>query len=152
MLLRLYQSADFPQLYAIEEACFTPPLRFSRAYMRQLLRSPECVTWLAEDDKQLAGFAIIEWSGAPGEIVGYIQTLEVSPAFRRRGIGLALLRRMEFSARKAGAAQIWLHADVENQPAIRLYRAEGYEQQGRHENYYGGARAAEIYRKQLSGD
>lgn len=151
MLYRLYDPRDFTALYAIEEACFEAPLRFSRAYMRQLVRSAESVTWVAEEAGQLAGFAIVEWSGAPGEIVGYIQTLEVSPAYRRRGVGLELLRRLEASARDAGAAQIWLHVDTDNEAAIGLYRGERYERQGRHEHYYGRARAADIYCKQLVG-
>lgn len=149
MLFRLYQPSDFAQLYAIEEACFEPPFRFSRAYMRSLLRSAETVAWVAEDNGRLAAFAIIEWSGAPGDIVGYIQTIEVSPDYRRRGIGLELVRRLELSAREAGAKQIWLHVDAENDPAIRLYRSEGYEHKARHAHYYARTRDAEIYCKQL---
>lgn len=149
MLFRVYQPSDFPQLYAIEESCFEPPLRFGRAYMRSLLRSKDTVAWVAEDNGKLAGFAIIEWSGPPGDIVGYIQTIEVSPAFRRRGVGLELLRRLEVSARAAGATQIWLHVDTENDPAIRLYRSEGYEHKARHAHYYARTRDAEIYCKQL---
>ncbi|MFP5235875.1 MAG: N-acetyltransferase family protein [Acidobacteriota bacterium] len=149
MIFRRYSPADFPQLYAIEEACFEPPLRFGRAYMRSLLRNRETVAWVAEDDGRLAGFAIIEWSGAPADIVGYIQTIEVSPDFRRRGVGIELLRRLEASAREAGAKQIWLHVDTQNEPAIRLYRSEGYVPKARHAGYYGRSRDAEIYCKEL---
>lgn len=152
MLFRLYQPTDFPQLYAIEEACFEAPLRFSRAYMRALVRSSEAVSWVAEEDAQLAGFAIIEWSGAPDQVVGYIQTLEVSPQYRRRGVGLALLRKLEVSARGTGAKQIWLHVDTQNDLAIRLYRSEGYVPKGRHAGYYGRSRDAEIYCKDLQPD
>ncbi len=152
MLYRLYIPADFPHLYAIEEACFEPPQRFSRRYMRELVNSKATVTWIAEESGQLNGFAIVEWSGAPGVIVGYIQTIEVSPQHRRRGIGLDLLRHIESSARDAGATQIWLHVDKENEPAIRLYRAEGYTEQGTQPHYYGRARDAAIYCKQLKID
>lgn len=149
MLYRLYEDCDFSQLYGIEEACFEPPLRFSRRYMRQLVKNAATVAWVAEDAGQLAGFAIVEWSGEPGAILGYIQTLEVSPLHRRRGVGLELLRRIEGSARAEGASQIWLHVDKENDAAIRLYRAEGYTEQGTQAHYYGGKRDAAIYCKQL---
>jgi ribosomal protein S18 acetylase RimI-like enzyme len=152
MLYRLYEDRDFPPLYAIEEACFEPPQRFSRGYMRHLVSSAAAVTWVAEDAGQLAGFAIVEWSGAPAENVGYIQTIEVSPQHRRRGIALELLRRIETSARGAGATQIWLHVDKQNVAAIHLYCAEGYAEKGTHAHYYGRARDAAIYCKQLSGD
>lgn len=151
MHYRRYQPADFAQLYAIEEACFQPPLRFSRSYMRQLVRSADADTWIAEEDGQLAGFAIIEWPGAADEMVGYIQTIEVSSAYRRRGVGMELLRRLEDAARARGAVQIWLHVDAENNAAIRLYLAEGYTKRGMHAHYYGGERDAAIYCKLLTG-
>jgi ribosomal-protein-alanine N-acetyltransferase len=146
---RLYQPSDFAQLYAIEEICFEPPLRFGRRYMRQLIANPNAATWIAEEDDLLTGFAIVEWTLEPIHSAAYIQTLEVSPQHRRRGVGLELLRRLEGSAIEAGARLIWLHVDVENESAIRLYRAEGYQQKGRHENYYARHRPAEIYLKQL---
>ena len=151
MHFRLYDPRDFSQLYAIEEACFQPPLRFSRAYMRQLVNSSDAVTWVAEDAGQLAGFAIIEWSGEPDEIIGYIQTLEVSPEQRRHGLGREILRCLELSARKAKAGQIWLHVDAANHAAIRLYRAEGFRLKGTQANYYGRAHDADVYCKQLAG-
>lgn len=149
MLYRLYQALDFNQLYAIEERCFQPPLRFGRRYMRQLVESPATVTWIAEQGGRLAGFAVVERSRRDGETVAYIQTLEVDPDHRRRGIGLELLRRLESSAREAGAAAIWLHVDEKNVPALHIYRAQGFERQARHEHYYGDGQAAEIYCKPL---
>jgi [ribosomal protein S18]-alanine N-acetyltransferase len=150
MHYRLYIPTDFPQLYAIEELCFQPPLRFPRAYMRRVIENPDSATWIAEESDQMAGFAIVEWAGAPGDSYAYIQTLEVSPEHRRRRIARELLTRLESSAQIAGALSIWLHVDAENAPAIRLYRAHGYEKQGRQEHYYARHRAAEIYSKPLS--
>lgn len=150
MHFRLYHSGDFAALYAIEETCFQPPLRFPRRYMQELLASPAAATWIAEADGRMAGFAIVEWSRAEGERQAYIQTLEVASAQRQRGIGAELLRRLEGSARQAGAALIWLHVDAENGAAIRLYEAHGYACEGREENYYAGKRAALIYAKALA--
>ena len=48
MHYRLYRPADFPQLYAIELACFQPPIRFSRRYMQRLIANPDSATWIAE--------------------------------------------------------------------------------------------------------
>lgn len=150
MIYRLYQAQDFEQLYAIELQCFQPPLRFGRRYMRQLVESPATVTWLAEEAGCLAGFAILERSKVDGEIVGYVQTLEVSHDHRRRGVGLHLLLNLERSARESGAAAVWLHVDEKNAPALELYRSQGYERQARHEHYYGQGQAAEVYRKKLT--
>jgi ribosomal protein S18 acetylase RimI-like enzyme len=152
MHYRLYQPGDFEPLYAIEEACFQPPLRFPRGYMRRLVTSTKAATWIAEDNGRLAGFAIVEWSADEFSTVAYIQTLEVAEDQRGKGIGTELLRRMESSARQAGASIIWLHVDAENAGAIRLYEAHGYRFEGRQEGYYTNRRDALIYAKRLNGD
>jgi ribosomal-protein-alanine N-acetyltransferase len=149
MRYRLYRHTDFPQLYAIEELCFQPPLRFPRSYMRSVIENPDSDTWMAEEADQIAGFAIVEWAGLSEDRYGYIQTLEVAPDHRRRGIARELLTRVEESARAAGALTIWLHVDTENAAAIQLYEAHGYEQQGREEHYYARHRAAYVYSKVL---
>ena len=149
MHYRLYTPSDFPHLYAIEERCFEPPLRFPRAYMRRVVGNPDSATWIAEEAGEMCGFANVEWAGPAADRYAYIQTLEVLGEKRRRGIARELLQRMEGSAAQAGAIAIWLHVDQENAGAIRLYRAQGYELTGREEHYYARQRAAEIYAKSL---
>jgi ribosomal-protein-alanine N-acetyltransferase len=146
---RRYAPADFAALYAVEELCFAPPFRFSRATMRQFIASADSATWIAEENAELIGFSIVEWSAAQGESAAYIQTLEVHPTYRHRGVGAELLGRVEDSAREAGAMSIALHVDVENAPAIHLYESHGYARQGREEHYYARHRAAFIYSKPL---
>jgi ribosomal-protein-alanine N-acetyltransferase len=148
---RLYVPTDFPALCAVEELCFEPPFRFSRAYMRQLIESANSATWIAGEDSELIGFSIVEWSAGQREPTAYIQTLEVHPAFRGRGIGAELLASAEESARSAGADNITLHVDIDNAAAIRLYEGRGYARQGREEHYYARHRAAFVYAKLLSG-
>ncbi|MGD0741192.1 MAG: N-acetyltransferase [Terracidiphilus sp.] len=154
MRYRLYQPADFPSLYAVEELCFEPAFRFSRTYMRQLIESSDAATWIAEEGPgpkvELIGFSIVEWPKEKGESAAYIQTLEVHPAFRGRGIGAELLGRAEDSARAAGALSIELHVDVENAAAIRLYESHGYTRRGREEHYYARHRAAYVYEKPIA--
>ncbi|MGO8934454.1 MAG: GNAT family N-acetyltransferase [Terracidiphilus sp.] len=153
MLYRLYQPADFAALYTLEELCFQPPIRYSRAWMRQLIANPNSATWIAEDsageNKTMAGFAIVEWTTMPKGTVAYIQTIEVHPSSRRRGIAAQLLKRAEDSARAAGAIAIWLHVDVENPVAIHLYEGRGYARKGREEHYYARHRPAFVYSKSL---
>jgi ribosomal-protein-alanine N-acetyltransferase len=146
---RLYQPDDFPSLYAVEELCFDPPFRFSRSTMRKLIESANSATLITEEDSELIGFSIVEWSIVQGESAAYIQTLEVHPAFRGRGIGAELLVRAEESARSAGAHIINLHVDIENAAAIRLYERRGYARQGREEHYYARHRAAFVYKKPI---
>jgi ribosomal protein S18 acetylase RimI-like enzyme len=150
MLYRLYIPADFSALYAVEELCFAPAFRFSRSYMRQLIESPDSVTWIAEENAELIAFSIVEWTEEQSKPAAYIQTIEVHPEFRGCRIGTELLSRAESSARAAGAHMITLHVDVENAAAIHLYESRGYAREGREEHYYARHRAAFVYARPLS--
>jgi ribosomal-protein-alanine N-acetyltransferase len=150
VIYRLYKPEDFDPLYALEERCFEPPSRFGRRYMRLLVSRANAAAWIAEEDGRLWGFAIVEWTEERRGVTAYIQTIEVAPEARGRGVGGALLGRIEGSARAAGARLIWLHVESTNAAAIRLYEAQGYACEGRQENYYPHGRAALIYVKRLS--
>jgi ribosomal protein S18 acetylase RimI-like enzyme len=166
VLYRLYTPQDFDALYAIEKLCFDPIFRFDRRTMQRLIQRPNAVTWIAEEDGHLAGFAVAECSsmgrksGVPSDvslsqggksgITAYIQTIEVLPEARGLGIGSEMLCRIEESARHAGAVLIWLHVEAANAAAIRLYEAQGYLCEGRQENYYPLGRAALIYVKRVT--
>jgi ribosomal-protein-alanine N-acetyltransferase len=151
MLYRSYQPGDFAQLYAVEKLCFDPPFRFDRALMRKLIANSNSTTWIAEENSELAGFAIVDWATVPKGTVAYIQTIEVHPRSRRRGIAAELLKHTENSACAAGASAIWLHVDVENFAAIRLYETRGYARKRREEHFYARHRPAFVYAKPLSG-
>ncbi len=149
MHYRLYRPEDFPQLYAIEEICFQPPIRFPRRYMRQLVGSAKTATWIAEQDQQMAGFAIVVLTRQSENTTAYIQTIEVSPAQRKHGIATELLSRIESSAIAAGAYEIGLHVAEGNTAAIRLYQAHGYLPRGREQNYYSNGTDGIIFSKSL---
>lgn len=140
---------DLSQIYAIEEICFQPPLRFPRRYVRRLVEDADTITWVAEEEGKIAGFSIADFGRDEDGVFAYIQTIEVLPEMRGRGAGNELLRRVEVSVREKGAKAIWLHVESRNAGAIRLYEAHGYKCAGRQENYYARGRAGLIYRKVL---
>jgi [ribosomal protein S18]-alanine N-acetyltransferase len=149
VIYRPCKPADFDELYAIEEICFRPPLRFPRRYVRRLLESADAVTWIAEEHGKIAGFSIADFGLDTEGPFAYIQTIEVLPEMRGRGIGNELLRRIEESARDRGAHAIWLHVESRNAGAIRLYEAHGYRCEGRQDDYYARGRAGLVYRRLL---
>jgi ribosomal protein S18 acetylase RimI-like enzyme len=152
VLYRPYAPQDFDRLYLLEEACFEPPFRFGRGYMRQLVNRANVATWIAEEADQMAGIAILEWTVARRGIRAYLQTLEVAPEARGRGVGRELLCHLEGSAASVGAQMIWLHVDAENSTAVRLYERQGYHYAGRREDYYPLGRAALVYGKRLKAE
>ena len=149
MHYRLFEPDDFDDLYDIEEVCFQQPERFTRRYMRRLIGSPSSATWIAEVNAKMTGFAIVEWAEQGNGVIAYIATIEVLPEFRKLGVGAELLRRLEGSANAERAVAVWLHVDMENAAAIRLYERLGYANSGRAENFYARNRPAAIYVKHL---
>ena len=152
MIYRPYKPEDFDRLYALEEACFEPPTRFSRRYMRLLVQRVGAATWIAEEAGKMAGFAVVDWAEEDNENAAYVQTVEVAIEARGQGVGRELLNRIEDSARLAEGRLIWLHVEEGNAAAIRLYETRGYRCEGREEDYYLLGRAALVYVKRLDAE
>lgn len=60
------------------------------------------------------------------EIRMYVNEIHVDEAYRNRGIGKNLLSAVENQARERGYGALYIHAEGENDGAIRLYQNEGY--------------------------
>ncbi len=136
-------------MYAIEEACFEPAVRFSRGLMRSLSLDPDCRTWMGMLDGIRVGFAVVGLRGESDPTAAYIWTIEVLPAFRRRGVARELLKGVESSAVQAGCASIELHVSERNSDALALYEGAGYVRAGIQRQYYGRREDAFLYRKSL---
>jgi ribosomal protein S18 acetylase RimI-like enzyme len=147
---RLFEAPDLRALYAIEEACFEPAVRFSRTLMRSLGHDPDCRTWLGIVNDVRVGFAIVGLRGEHDPGSAYIWTIEVLPAFRRMGVAKQLLTRVEESAREAGCAAVVLHVSERNLSGLALYEAAGYMRIGVDPEYYGRREDAFRYQKLLA--
>ncbi len=146
---RLFAAGDLRALYAIEEACFAAEVRFSRSLMRSLAADAKCRTWIGIADNVRVGFAIVGLRGEKDPSAAYIWTIEVLPAFRRRGVARALLARVEESAREAGCAAVELHVSERNEDGLRLYESAGYLRVGVEAAYYGRGEDGFRYRKEI---
>src|SRR5690349_17903165 len=85
---------------------------------------------LAELEGSVAGFASLRLVHYLGEDVPYaeISELFVTERYRRLGIARALMTELERRAREAGASSLAVLTAGENDTAIALYRAMGFEQ------------------------
>lgn len=85
---------------------------------------------------------------APGGLVGVagmalgpvcdVLSLAVDPTARRRGIGRALLAELLTQAWSAGAERVLLEVAADNDAALALYAAAGFEAVRRRVGYYAG--------------
>ncbi|SPT52866.1 ribosomal-protein-alanine N-acetyltransferase [Actinomyces bovis] len=102
--------------------------------------------------KQGAGEQVAVEQGAgeqPGELIGYaglwygdgrgdadLLTIATVPAWRRKGIGSALLDAAVEIARQAGCKHLLLEVRESNTGAQRLYESRGFKGLGRRRKYY----------------
>jgi ribosomal-protein-alanine N-acetyltransferase len=73
-----------------------------------------------------------------------LHRLVVAPAYRRRGVGAALVVAGLTAVRHLGARAAILEVGYANEPAIALYQRLGFEQLTARENYYGPGQHALI--------
>jgi ribosomal-protein-alanine N-acetyltransferase len=137
-------------MYALDLICFAPVFQFSRGAMRGFAEAPGAVTVLAEAENhgaqgELAGFCITQLD----QRTGYVVTLDVAPAWRRRGLAQRLMAVVESKLHSAGAEKMELHVFTGNAEAIRFYQSIGYTQAGTEIDFYAQSLHALLYRKTL---
>lgn len=82
--------------------------------------------WLAWDGDELAGVSLDGWHFSGDPEYGHVDVLGVRRPWRRRGLGLALLRHSFVDFASRGATRVGLGVDAENLTgAVRLYDRAG---------------------------
>ena len=81
----------------------------------------------------LIGYAGLALTGRPPE--AEVHTIGVDPDHQRRGVGRALLLRL-LSRADEQRATTFLEVRTDNEPAIEMYRAHGFEIVGLRRRYY----------------
>ncbi|PKP92865.1 MAG: ribosomal-protein-alanine N-acetyltransferase [Alphaproteobacteria bacterium HGW-Alphaproteobacteria-16] len=126
---------DLPTVNAIMAEAFDP--RFGEAWtpsqclgMIALPGTWFCIAWLGN---QPAGFAMARVICDEAELL----LIAIRPNMRRRGIGSVLLRSIIRDSCDRGATTLHLEVRANNE-AVRLYRAQGFEQVGERRDYYRG--------------
>jgi ribosomal-protein-alanine N-acetyltransferase len=127
--IRPAQTTDVPGIVAIERASFSDPW------------SPrdfeECATagvpfLVAEAAEEILGHIIARHAADEGEILN----LGVAVAWRRRGVGRALVAATLVLLRQRGVGNVFLEVRVSNEAAQHLYTGFGFTQVGRRRHYY----------------
>ena len=84
---------------------------------------------VADDGQHIQGFAgFIDRADRPWvpPAVAFLVDLYVSPAFRGKAIGVALLRHIMERAARNGCAKVWTNTEESNQPAQRCLERAGF--------------------------
>jgi ribosomal-protein-alanine N-acetyltransferase len=121
---------DAPRLAEIERAVATHPWSLSQ-FINSLRGDGERILVAASADGPL-GFAVYAQVMDEGTLLN----IAVAPAHQGRGIGRTLLDAVLQSLASDGAMRCLLEVRVSNRPALELYRAEGFLEDGSRKGYY----------------
>lgn len=91
--------------------------------------------YAAKVDGAVAGYILWQQVADEAEII----TIGVREAFRRHGVGGALLDKTFEMLEKLGVTQVFLHVRLSNLAAQRLYESRHFKQIGLRKRYYGPA-------------
>lgn len=134
------------RLCEIENQCFEQEA-FTKQQLAYLLTDYNTIGLAARVNGEIAGFAIARVDIRRNELFGHIVTVDVAPAYRRKGIAEKLLREVESALRVRGVKECLLEVRESNVAALSLYQKLGYEKVGKLEKYYGNAHA--LYLKKI---
>lgn len=136
MKIRTATKEDIPamaellhELFCIE-VDFTPHYETQAQGLNLLLQSSNAEIFVAEVNGHVVGMCTIQViiSTAKGREVGTVEDVVIDVEHRAKGIGSAMLRRIEEWAFTRGLARIQLNADRDNHPALGFYRRQGWRQ------------------------
>lgn len=141
--LRRARQKDLRKIHEIEKLSFKYP--YSLNYIRLLLiLSPE-LFYVAEVDNEIVGYVVglIEYGN-----IGHIISIAVHPRWRRKGIGSKLLMKIEEEFKRKNIKIFVLEVEVDNKPAISLYKKHGYRIIDVIKRYYPGGEDAYLMIKE----
>lgn len=85
-----------------------------------------------DPQRRIAGFAMLRLAADEAELM----TIAVDPRWRRRGVGVALLRALFDDLMMTPARRLFLEVAADNSAARALYAGHGFETLSEREGYY----------------
>jgi len=125
---------DFERIVELENQCFPKVHAYTRRQLHYLLIKANSTVLVETTGTLVRGFLIILYRTST--TVAGIETINVDPMFRKKGIGLRLLSASEKLLRKKGIRKIRLEVAITNQAAIKLYEHAGFQKTMLLKNYY----------------
>ena len=133
--LQRMKADDLAAVLAIERASFPNPWP-ATSFLGEIQNTPVSHPYVAVsgsgDTERLIGYVLF-WLIADE---AQINNFAVHPDFRRRGIGLALMRKVLDLIQGLGGSYVILEVRQSNQAAQSLYLKLGFSEIGRRRSYY----------------
>jgi ribosomal-protein-alanine N-acetyltransferase len=128
--LRPFEAGDLVEAYRLDRICFPAGIAYSKWELRHFLSRPFAFARIAEDGDAphsgVAGFLVAGQDARRRKGPAHVVTIDIAPAYRRRGVGTLLMDAMEEHFRSLGCSSIRLEVAVDNDAAIAFYNRRGF--------------------------
>jgi len=118
----------------IEKKCFPRKVAYSKRQLEYLILNPNSDCLIEKEDGVIRAFLIVTYRQRSSTC--NIETIDVDPSFKNRGIGLKLLKAAEVEMKRRGMRWSQLEVSEGNEVALKVYKNAGYTFKERLEGYY----------------
>jgi ribosomal-protein-alanine N-acetyltransferase len=125
---------EIDAIVEIEQKCFPGKAGYSKRQLENLILNANSDCLVEKQDGIIRAFLIVTYR--QGSLTCDIETIDVDPDFKNRGIGLKLLKAAEIDMRRRGMRWSQLEVSEGNEAALKLYKNAGYTFKERIEGYY----------------
>lgn len=130
-MIELMKIEDLDQVLQIEQECFLDP--WQRKYIEDELNNTElCKLFVYRQANEIVAYGSMWIMFENCDIV----KIAVKPVYQRHGIGQQMLDRLLYEAKSCGCEFIHLEVRNNNEPAINLYKKNGFETVRTRTHYY----------------
>jgi len=114
--------------YEAEWLATSQPASFLSDLKRSMEDARTIAEFWCEDDGQVVGYlwAVFRKVDGYSVVIAEVNDIAVVPEYRRRGLGLAMLRHAEEVARRHGADLLRSGTGIENIPSQELHKKAGF--------------------------
>ena len=145
--IRPMKHSDLTEVLKLEKALFPIDAWSEELFLAELAEvSISRDVSVAVLDSQIVGYASFRYVGKQGDV----NTVAVASDQQGKGIGTALMDWLETQAALRNVKEIFLDVRSDNEPAINMYTARGYERIDIRRNYYGNTIDANVMRKRVA--
>jgi ribosomal-protein-alanine N-acetyltransferase len=132
--IHIANANDIEAIFEIEQKCFPGKVGYSKRQIEHLILNANSDCLVKKQDSIIRAFLIVTYR--QGSSTSSIETIDVDPAFKNKGIGLKLLEAAEIEMKRRGMRWSQLEVSEGNEAALRLYTKAGYKFKERIEGYY----------------
>ena len=125
---------EIDAIVEIENKCFSGKAAYSKRQLEQLILNADSDCLVEKEEGIIRAFLIVTYRQR--SLTCNIETIDVDPAFKNRGIGLKLLKAAETDMKRRGMRWSQLEVSEGNEAALKVYLKAGYTFKERLEGYY----------------